>query len=220
MRVKGDWLQLSEIVMVNLILSGDNALLIAMATSKLPARQRRLAMVLGIVGAMLLRMILTGIAAELILLPFVRAVGALLLIVMAVKLIDAQQPQMEIANQGNLWSAAGTILLADLTMSLDNVAALAGMAEGNLGLLMVGLVISMACMLMASVGISKILERFPSLLVGGAGILAWTAGRILAEDTGVSHVAGQHMWIMLLVISVIFLLVSLVKSFLTRENSP
>lgn len=218
MRVEGYWLQLSEIVLVNLVLSGDNALLIAMATSKLPSRQRSLAMFLGIAGAMVLRIILTGIAAEIMLLPFVRAIGALLLIVIAVNLIHAGQPETELSGQATLWSAAGTILLADLTMSLDNVAALAGMAEGNLGLLMIGLVISMAFMLVASVGISEILQRIPSLIIVGAGILAWTAGRILAEDTGVSHLAGQHVWIMLLLISVLFLLITMLRSRIIKRE--
>lgn len=204
--MEGNWLQLGEIVLVNFVLSGDNALLIAMATSKLPERQRRMAMLLGIGGAMALRMFLTGIASEIMLLPFVRAIGALLLIVIAVNLIHSDQAAAGSAGNTTLWSAAGTILLADLTMSLDNVAALAGMAEGNLGLLMIGLGISMLFMLVASAGISEILRRLPFLMVAGAGILAWTAGRILAEDNGVSHLAGQHVWIMLLTISLLFIL--------------
>lgn len=204
--MEGNWLQLGEIVLVNFVLSGDNALLIAMATSKLPERQRRMAMLLGIGGAMALRMFLTGIASEIMLLPFVRAIGALLLIVIAVNLIHSNQAAADSAGNTTLWSAAGTILLADLTMSLDNVAALAGMAEGNLGLLMIGLGISMLFMLVASAGISEILRRLPFLMVAGAGILAWTAGRILAEDNGVSHLAGQHVWIMLLTISLLFIL--------------
>jgi YjbE family integral membrane protein len=219
--VEGYWLQLGEIVLINFVLSGDNALLIAMATGKLPARQRSWAMLVGIAGAMILRLVLTGVAAELILLPFVRALGALLLIVIAVNLIKTQPPEagQETPRYSSFWSATGMILLADLTMSLDNVAALAGMAEGNWGLLMIGLTISMIFMVLASTWISSMLQRVPSLLIVGAGILAWTAGRILAEDSGVSHWAGQYVWIMLVLISLLFLLVSWLKSRSTGKEA-
>lgn len=219
--MEGYWLQLSEIVLINFVLSGDNALLIAMATGQLPARQRSWAMIAGIAGAMILRLVLTGIAAELLLLPFVRAIGALLLIVIAVNLIKAQPPEpgQGKVSSASFWSVTGMILLADLTMSLDNVAALAGMAEGNLGLLMMGLAISMIFMLLASTWISNMLQRVPSLLIVGAGILAWTSGRILAEDSGVSHLAGKSVWFMLVLISLLFLLANWLKSRSTGKGA-
>ncbi|WP_018132732.1 YjbE family putative metal transport protein [Effusibacillus pohliae] len=201
--MNGFWFQLGEIVLVNLVLSGDNALLIAMATSGLPRRQRRLAMALGIGGALLIRLVLTGLAAEVMAVPFVRSAGALLLTVIALKLMIQDEAPPSIGGGRTLLAAAGTILLADLTMSIDNVAAIAGMAAGNLPLLTAGLIISMGCMLVASVWIGWVLERVPQLMAIGAGILAWTAGRILAEDTGVSHFAGKYVWGILLILSLV-----------------
>jgi YjbE family integral membrane protein len=201
--VDGFWLQLGEIVLVNLVLSGDNALLIAMATSGLPYRKRQLAMLLGIGAALFLRLVLTGVAAEVMTFPFVRVFGALLLIVIALKMAANEESPASVSGGTTLLSATGAILLADLTMSVDNVAAIAGMAEGNLLLLASGLVISMAFMVAASVWISMVLERFPQLMVIGSGILAWTAGRILAEDTGLSHLTGKYIWGVLLIIGIV-----------------
>ncbi|MFC4770234.1 YjbE family putative metal transport protein [Effusibacillus consociatus] len=209
--MEGFWLQLSEIVLVNLVLSGDNALLIAMATSGLPRRQRKLAMLLGVFGALIIRLVLTGVAAEVMTVPFVRALGALLLVGIAIKMAVNEEPKMSLSGGSSLLSAAGTILLADVTMSVDNVAAIAGMAEGNLLLLTSGLLISMLFMLVASVWISMVLDRIPQLMIIGSGILAWTAGRILAEDSGVSHMAGKYVWAILLVIAVVPMLIAVFR---------
>lgn len=215
MAVEGVWLQVSEIVLINLVLSGDNALLIAMATSGLPRRQRRLAMLFGILGALIIRVALTGLAAEVMAVPYVRAFGSLLLGMIALKMVVDEEDQTTVSGgfkAGGLLPAAGTILLADLTMSVDNVAAIAGMAQGNLPLLATGLVISMAFMLLASTGICAVLERFPQLMVVGSAILAWTAGRILAEDAGLSRMAGKSVWGAMAAVGVILLIVALYKS--------
>ena len=206
MGVDGFVVQLSEIVLVNLVLSGDNALLIAMAAARLPQRQRRLAMLLGILAAMLMRLLLTGLAVEMLSLPLVRAFGSLLLILIAVGLTVGETAESEIQSENTtLLSTVGTILLADLTMSLDNVAALAGMAEGNLPLLLAGMGISMLFMLMASASIGVLLERFPQLLLVGSGVLAWTAGHILAEDSTLKNWLGGAEWPVLLGVSMLVL---------------
>ncbi|GAX91018.1 YjbE family putative metal transport protein [Effusibacillus lacus] len=213
----GFWLSLGEIVLVNLVLSGDNALLIAMATSGLPRRQRRFAMLFGITGALLIRLVLTGVAVEVMAVPYVKAFGALLLAVIAVKLVGFEDEPAFITGGATLLSAAGTILLADLTMSLDNVAAIAGMAAGDMLLLSVGLIISMAFMMVASVWISSVLDRFPQLMLIGAGILAWTAGRILAEDSGLSHLTGKYVWTVL-ALFVLAPILFTVKRFRSRQK--
>ncbi|BCJ86093.1 YjbE family putative metal transport protein [Effusibacillus dendaii] len=184
------WLEVGELVVVNFVLSGDNALLIAMATANLPPYQRRLAMTVGIIGAMVLRILLTAVAAELMSVPLVKTVGALLLILIAATLTGGEESDKQTASGTTFWSGVSMVLLADVTMSLDNVAALAGMTDGNFTLLLTGLAISMVLMLVASAGISTILEQFPQFIWLGAGLLALTAGQILAKDTALLKWTG------------------------------
>jgi YjbE family integral membrane protein len=178
---------LTEVIMVNIILSGDNAVVIALAARRLPARQQKLAIVFGSGGAIVLRIALTIVAVELLRIPLLQFAGGLLLIWIAVKLLveeDAGEAG-EAANVG-LLGAVKTILVADLIMSLDNTLAIAAVAKGSWAVLIFGLVLSVPLIVFGSTLIVKLIERFPMIVYGGAGLIAYTAGEMIDSDAAVA----------------------------------
>jgi len=177
---------LLQVMLVNIVLSGDNAVVIALAARNLEPRHRRLAIAWGSVGAILLRVILTIAAVELLKVPFLQFVGALLLIWIAFKLLieDEDGDQAHHAH-GDLLGAIRTILIADVVMSLDNTLAIAGVAKGDWTLLIVGLVLSIPLIVLGSTLIMKIMDRFPVVIYIGAGLIAWTAGEMIDSDKAV-----------------------------------
>ncbi|QCT02207.1 integral membrane protein, YjbE family [Paenibacillus algicola] len=177
-------LLLGQILMINLVLSGDNALVIAMASRDLPEQERRQAIWIGTAGAVILRCLLTFVAVLLLNIPYLQAAGALLLLWIAFKLIkDQQQEHGDLREPASMWGAVYTILAADFVMSLDNVIAIAGLAKGDLALMVIGIVLSIPIVVWGSGIISSLLARFPLLLYLGAGVLAYTAGEMLLNDS-------------------------------------
>lgn len=175
-------LLLLEILIINLVLSGDNALVIAMASKDLPAKQRKRAVWWGALGAIILRCALTWAAAILLQIPFVQAAGGLMLAGIAFKLLV---PHEEVTNQrdaATLWKAIQVILLADFVMSLDNVLAIAALANGDVAILVIGIAISIPIVVWGSNLIAGLLHKLPILTYAGAGILAYTAGEMLMHD--------------------------------------
>ncbi len=177
---------LFAIIMVNLLLSGDNALVIALASRRLPPRQQRQAILWGGAGAVGLRIVLTLVAVILLTVPYLQLIGGLLLEWVAIKLVtDDHSDENEIEAAGDLWTAIKTILVADLVMSLDNVIAIAGVAKGHTGLLIIGLAISIPIIVWGSTLITALMQRWPVIVVIGAAFLGWTAGgMILADPAG------------------------------------
>jgi YjbE family integral membrane protein len=174
---------LFSIILVNLLLSGDNALVIALASRKLPPRQQRLAILWGGAGAVGMRIILTLVAVLLLKVPYLQIAGGLLLQWVAIKLVaDDHNADEEVAAAGNLWDAVKTILVADLVMSLDNVIAIAGVSRGNISLLVIGLAISIPIIIWGSTLITMLMQRWPVIVVIGAAFLGWTAGEMLIAD--------------------------------------
>jgi YjbE family integral membrane protein len=174
------------IIMVNLLLSGDNALVIALASRRLPPRQQKQAILWGGAGAVGMRIILTLVAVALLTVPYLQLIGGLLLQWVAIKLVtDDHSAETEIEAAGNLWAAVKTILVADLVMSLDNVIAIAGVAKGHTGLLVIGLVISIPIIIWGSTLITTLMERWPVIVVIGAAFLGWTAGDMILADPAV-----------------------------------
>lgn len=170
------------IVIIDLVLSGDNAVVIAMATRQLAAAERRRAIVLGAAGAIALRALCTALVAILLGIPLLQAAGGLLLLWIAYKLLR-QRKEAHAAEEGNsLGAAVRTIVLADAVMSLDNMLAVGGVAHGNLALLLFGLALSMPIIVFASGLIAAILDRLPWLLYLGSAILIYTAAGMLLED--------------------------------------
>ena len=178
------WLGLLEIIGVNIVLSGDNAVVIALAARSLPQRQQRAAIVIGSGAAIVLRVILTTVTASVLALPYLKLVGALLLLWIGIQLLLPGDEDDGSAAQaaGHLMAAVRTILFADLVMSLDNVIAVAAAAHGDLVLLILGLAISIPLIVFGSTLILKLMDRFPGVIKLGAGLLGYVAGEMLLSD--------------------------------------
>jgi YjbE family integral membrane protein len=177
---------LLEVMVVNIVLSGDNAVVIALAARNLAPHHRKLAIFWGSFGAIVLRVGLTVIAVWMLKIPFLMSVGALLLCWIAYNLLVEDKEEEE-AQQGQskLSAAIRTILIADVVMSLDNTLAIAGVAKGNTVLLAIGLLLSIPLIVLGSTLIMKIMERFPIVVYIGAGLITWTAGEMIDSDSAV-----------------------------------
>jgi len=181
------WVALLKIMWINVLLSGDNAVVIAMACVGLPPRQRLWGMVLGAGVAVLLRIIFTVVIAQLMLLPYLKIVGGLALFYIAAKLLvpeDADEDEVQAVH--HLWRAVRIVAVADIIMSLDNVIAIAAAAEGNFALILIGLAISIPLIVAGAALIMSLLERFPILVWAGAALLGWIVGETIATDPVIS----------------------------------
>lgn len=176
------FLSLLQIIMVNLVLSGDNAVVIALACRNLSPELQKKAVFWGSFGAIGLRVILTVIAIWLLKIPFVQVVGGLLLIWIAIKLLKGEDEESHIGGGSNMMEALKTIIFADLIMSLDNVIAVAGAANGNLLLVIIGLAISIPLIIWGSQLLMKLMNRFPIIVLLGAALLGYTAGEMIVGD--------------------------------------
>lgn len=184
-----------EIIWINLLLSGDNAILIALACRQLPVRQRRWGVFLGALGGVVLRIAFTLVIVELMAIPYLKIVGAILLLIVAVKLLIDEAEHSDVTAKPNLWSAVGAIIMADAVMSLDNVIAIAAAAKGSTNLIVFGLLVSVPIVMFGAGALLKALERFPALVWAGAGLLGWVAGDMAAADPALPtfvHVANHH----------------------------
>ena len=186
------WVALSQIILINIVLSGDNAVVIAMASRSLPPQQQRKAILFGSVGAIVLRVVLTFFAVYLLSLPFLKLVGAALLLWIGVGLLKGEDEEEELEGHSNLAGAIKTIVVADLVMSLDNVIGVAAAAKGNVPLLVFGLVISIPLIIFGSTLILKLMGRFPIIITLGAGLLGWVAGEMALTDPAISGWIEQH----------------------------
>ncbi len=173
---------LLNIIFINIILSGDNAVVIAMAVRSLAPKQRQWGIMLGTAGAVVLRIILTFVAAKLLEVPFVKLAGGLLILWIAFKLLLPEAEDESVKEVNGLRQAIITILMADLVMSLDNVLGVAGAANGNLLLLFIGLATSIPIVVFASNIITKLMDRFPVIVLLGAAILGRVAGEMVMSD--------------------------------------
>lgn len=176
-----------SIIVLNLVLSCDNAVVIALATRKLPASSQNKAIVIGTAGAVVLRILLMLIAIELLTMPYVKIIGAILLFYIAYDLLKTNEEETEVKSETTLLSAIRTIIIADLVMSLDNVLAIAGVADGHFMLAGLGLIISIPIVIFGSQVILKLMDRFPWLIWVGALLIAYTAGSMLVEDHFIHH---------------------------------
>jgi YjbE family integral membrane protein len=182
------WVALTKIIWINVLLSGDNALVIALACRGLEPRQRFWGMVLGAGVAVLLRVIFTGIVATLMSLPYLKLAGGLALILIAAKLLVPEDEDEEVKSAANLWAAVRIVAVADIIMSLDNVIAVAAAANGSVSLLVIGLVISIPMIVAGAALIMAVLDRLPILVWLGAALLGWIAGDVIATDPAVHPV--------------------------------
>ena len=177
-------LAIAQIVWIDLLLSGDNAVVIALACRSLPDRQRRIGILLGAGAAVGLRIIFAFIIMQILGVPFLKVLGGILLIWIAVKLICGEEKtEMEIATSNRLWKAVGTIAMADAVMSLDNVVAIAAIAREDYSLFIFGLALSIPLIVVGASLITSIITKFPIFVWAGAALLGWIAGEMIISDT-------------------------------------
>lgn len=186
------WTALFKIAVINVVLSGDNAVVIALACRSLPHRQRKQAFAVGTGGIVVLMTVLTAFAAMLMSLPYIQLVGSILLVWIGIKLLMPEDEDGNIKESSNFWEAVRTIIIADIVMSLDNVLGMAGAAKGHYGMLFVGLLITMPVILFGSAMLMKLMERFPVFITIGAGLLGYVAGDMAVGDVAVKGYVEVH----------------------------
>ncbi len=217
------WIAIGQIIVIDILLGGDNAVVIALASRRLPQAQRRQAIFWGMFGAVALRVVLIFFALQLLRIPFLKLGGGLLLFWIGVKLLLPQKEGTghDIDASTNLLGAIKTIIVADAVMSLDNVIAIAAAAKDHVGLVVFGLVVSVPIIVWGSRFVLTLMDRFPSVIVGGAALLGWIAGDMIAHDVAVKDPVATYLpgpWIYAAPIAGALLVVALGK--LTAARQP
>ena len=185
------WIAVGQIILIDILLGGDNAVVIALACRGLPEKQRRLGIIYGTAGAIVLRVVLIAFALALLSVPYLKLVGALLLVWIGVKLLVPQDEDGhgDISPSDKLWGAVKTVIVADLVMSIDNVLAIAGAAESagqhQLGLVIFGLLVSIPIIVAGSQIVLRLMDRFPVIITLGGMLLGWIAGQMAFTDPAV-----------------------------------
>jgi len=186
------WVAVGQIIMIDILLGGDNAVVIALACRKLPPKQRTAGILWGTAGAIFLRVILIFFALTLLAIPFLKLAGAALLVWIGIKLLvpDHDDDHANIQASDKLWAAVKTVIVADLVMSVDNVIAIAGAAQGageshQMPLVIFGLLVSIPIIVWGSQLVIKLMDRFPWIIVAGGMLLGWIAGTMAVSDPAV-----------------------------------
>ncbi|MEY2771350.1 MAG: hypothetical protein RIQ38_1769 [Pseudomonadota bacterium] len=196
------WLAVGQIILIDILLGGDNAVVIALACRSLPAHQRTRGILWGTAGAIVLRVILIAFALTLLAIPFLKLVGGILLVWIGVKLLMPQDDDEHgnIAASDKLWGAVKTVIVADLVMSIDNVIAIAGAAQGageahQMPLVIFGLLVSIPIIVWGSQLVLKLMDRFPLIITLGGMLLGWIAGTMVHSDPGLtSYIPQEKVW--------------------------
>ena len=187
------WTALLKIIGINIILSGDNAVVIALAARSLPEKQQKQAVLWGSGAAIVMRIVLTLFAVALLALPWLKLIGSILLLWIGVKLLmDEDEGEEGVQSHDSMAAAIKTILIADLVMSLDNVIAVAAAAKSNTMLLMIGLAISIPLIIYASTLLIKVMERYPIVITIGAALIGWVAGEMAWSEAVIQPFTSQY----------------------------
>jgi YjbE family integral membrane protein len=177
------WIGVLQILLIDVLLSGDNAMVIALACRGLPPRQRKWGIIVGASLAVMLRIALTGVVSQLMQLPYLKLIGGLALLYIAVKLLVPEKAgKNEVAPAAHLWGAISIIVIADVVMSIDNILPIAAASRGNVALLVIGLAGSIPLLVIGAAMIISLLNRFPILIWAGSALLGWIAGEMIATD--------------------------------------
>jgi YjbE family integral membrane protein len=222
------WVAVGQIILIDILLGGDNAVVIALACRGLPQKQRKLGIIYGTAGAIVLRVILIAFALALLAIPYLKLVGGLLLVWIGVKLLmpqDDHDDHAGIASSDKLWGAVKTVIVADLVMSVDNVLAIAGAAESagqhQLPLVIFGLIVSIPIIVAGSQLVLKLMDRFPVIITLGAMLLGWIAGQMMFTDPGVkAHLPDAKGWEYAAAATGALLVLVLGKGVAARRSSP
>lgn len=185
---------LLAIVLLDLVLAGDNAIVIALAARSLPREVQKKAIVWGTVGAIVVRLVMTGIVVYLLKLPGLMLAGGLLLLPIAWKLLQPDDKPHDVSAAASFWAAMRTIIVADALMGLDNVLAIAGASKGHMSLVIIGLAISVPLVVWGSTLILRLIERFPIIIYIGAAAIAWTAARMISHDHWLAPWFDANQW--------------------------
>ena len=220
------WIAVGQIILIDILLGGDNAVVIALACRGLPAKQRKLGIIYGTLGAIILRVILIAFALALLAVPYLKVVGGLLLVWIGVKLLvpHEEEDHANIATSDKLWGAVKTVIIADLVMSVDNVLAIAGAAESagshQLPLVIFGLLVSIPIIVAGSQIVLKLMDRFPIIITLGAMLLGWIAGQMIYTDPAVKpFVPTEKAWEYAAAAAGAILVYVLSKVFLVRSST-
>lgn len=184
------WVRVAQIIGIDVLLSGDNALVIAMACRALPPKQQKVGVILGAGAAVGLRIVFATFIVHLLEVPYLKLVGGVLLFWIAGKLVvpaEADDDASNVHSGTNLWQAVWSVMIADAVMSLDNVVAIAAAAKGSVALLVFGLAVSIPLVVYGSTLIIKLLHRFPIVITAGGGLLGYIAGEVVVSDLLVAH---------------------------------
>ena len=183
------WVAVLQIIAIDIVLGGDNAIVIALACRRLPKDQRNRGIFWGVFGAIALRVVLISFALTLLAIPFLKIIGALLLVWIGIKLLqpEPENSKHEIDASTTLLGAIKTIIIADVVMSLDNVIAIAGAAKDSVGLVIFGLIVSVPIIVWGSKLIMQLMDRFPIIIIIGAGLLGWIAGDMAITDVAINE---------------------------------
>lgn len=216
------WIGLLKIIWINIILSGDNAVVIALAARSLPPEQQRKAIMIGSGAAVVLRIGLTVVAAKLLAMPYLQIIGGLLLLWIGVQLLSEEEGDDDgEPKASNLMTAVRTILIADLVMSLDNVIGVAAAAKGSMTLLILGLAISIPLVVFGSSMMIKLMTRFPIVVTFGACLIGWVGGETIASDVALREFAEANSWLHYTAATAGALAVLAIgKYFQTKHNPP
>ncbi|WP_195892136.1 TerC family protein [Bacillus niameyensis] len=201
---------LLKIIAIDIILSGDNAIVIAMATRNLPKKQQNKAILWGTGGAVILRILFAIVIVWLLKIPYVNIIGGILLLWISYKVLVGGDEETHVSSQSSLIKAIGTIIMADAVMSLDNVVAIAGAANGHILMIALGVLVSIPIMIFGSKLIVKVMEKFQWISYIGSGILAWVAGEMLLKDKHIDRlfgIEGPVEYIVLISLTILVLLV-------------
>jgi len=212
-----------QIILIDILLGGDNAVVIALACRKLPESQRRKGIFWGVAGAIGLRIVLIFFAVQLLALPLLKVVGALLLVWIGIKLLlpDEGEGHANVAGSTTLLGAIKTVVIADAVMSLDNVIAVAGAARGSMSLVVFGILVSIPIIVWGSQFVLRLMDRFPLVITLGAGLLGWIAGGMLVTDVTLAHwLADAPRWLHTVSAAAGALFVVAVGSSLARRVQP
>ena len=187
------WIPLFQIILVNIVLSGDNAVVIALAARSLPPQQQKKAVFWGSGAAIFMRIFLTIFAVALLKYPYLKLVGSVLLLWIGIQLLIPEDGDEEVSSSEHLMAAIKTILIADLVMSLDNVIGVAAAAKGSMPLLIIGLAISIPMVIFGATLLLRVMERFPVIVTIGAMLLGWVAGEMAVGDPAISGWVDSNM---------------------------
>lgn len=219
----GFWVAVLQIIAIDILLGGDNAIVIALACRRLPEKQRRQGIFWGVVGAIALRVILIFFALQLLAIPFLKVVGGALLLWIGIKLLQPEDESEhgKVEGSTHLLGAIRTIIIADAVMSLDNVIAVAAAAKGDLTLVVFGILVSIPIVVWGSRFVLRLMDRLPVVITFGGALLGWIAGDMLLGDAVVKpYIEGQPGWLKYVSATVGALLVVAAGTWLARRAAP